>query len=86
MLYRRLIFLLGILLSIRPSLRVLYNYFEKVVGKTVHATIPKGNMGYDQYTFLTLWLSNLLLLLSLNSHKHTSMACRATLSNFFEEQ
>ena len=22
----------------------------KVVGKTVHATIPKGNMGYDQYT------------------------------------
>ena len=24
---------------------------RKVVGKTVHATIPKGNMGYDQYTF-----------------------------------
>ena len=23
----------------------------KVVGKTVHATIPKGNMGYDQCTF-----------------------------------
>ena len=23
---------------------------RKVVGKTVHATIPKGNMGYDQYT------------------------------------
>ena len=22
---------------------------RKVVGKTVHATIPKGNMGYDQY-------------------------------------
>ena len=22
----------------------------KVVGKNVHATIPKGNMGYDQYT------------------------------------
>ena len=21
-----------------------------VVGKIVHATIPKGNMGYDQYT------------------------------------
>jgi len=21
---------------------------RKVVGKTVHATIPKGNMGYDQ--------------------------------------
>ena len=24
---------------------------RKVVGKTVHATIPKGNMGYDQFTF-----------------------------------
>ena len=23
---------------------------RKVVVKTVHATIPKGNMGYDQYT------------------------------------
>ena len=23
---------------------------RKVVGKTVNATIPKGNMGYDQYT------------------------------------
>ena len=24
---------------------------RKVVGKNVHATIPKRNMGYDQYTF-----------------------------------
>ena len=23
---------------------------RKVVGKSVHATIPKGNMGYDQFT------------------------------------
>ena len=23
---------------------------REVVGKNVHATIPKGNMGYDQYT------------------------------------
>ena len=23
---------------------------RKVAGKNVHATIPKGNMGYDQYT------------------------------------
>ena len=23
---------------------------RKFVGKNVHATIPKGNMGYDQYT------------------------------------
>ena len=25
---------------------------RKVVGKNVHATIPKGNMGYGQYTIL----------------------------------
>ena len=29
---------------------VSYSYFEKVDGINVHATIPKGNMGYDQYT------------------------------------
>ena len=23
---------------------------REVVGKNVHATIPKGNIGYDQYT------------------------------------
>ena len=23
---------------------------RKVVGENVHATVPKGNMGYDQYT------------------------------------
>ena len=27
-----------------------YSYFEKSCRKNVHATIPKGNMGYDQYT------------------------------------
>ena len=25
-------------------------FWRKVVGKNVHATIPKGNMGYGQYT------------------------------------
>ena len=31
-----------------------YSYLEKGCRKNVHATIPKGNMGYDQYTlFLT---------------------------------
>ena len=33
---------------------LVYNHIQlftrKVVGKNVHATIPKGNMGYDQYT------------------------------------
>ena len=26
-----------------------YSYFEKGCRKTVHTTIPRGNMGYDQY-------------------------------------
>ena len=29
---------------------LIYSYFEKGCRKNVHATIPKGNMGYDQYT------------------------------------
>ena len=29
---------------------LVYCYFEKGCRKNVHATIPKGNMGYDQYT------------------------------------
>ena len=28
----------------------LYSWFEKVVWKNVDATIPKGNMRYDQHT------------------------------------
>ena len=36
-----------------------YSYFEKGCRKNVHATIPKGNMGYDQYTVsddCTCWI------------------------------
>ena len=34
-----------------PEWSALYTaILRKVVGKNVHATIPKGNMGYDQYT------------------------------------
>ena len=57
---------------------------RKVVAKTVRATIPKGNMGYDQYTslFLTLQLSNLLLLLSFSTRKHMSVASRALVPLF----
>ena len=29
---------------------VIYSYFEKGCRKNVHATIPKGNMRYDQFT------------------------------------
>ena len=40
----------------------------------------------DNTLFLTLQLSNLLLLLSFSIRKHTFMASRTILSNFFEEQ
>ena len=48
-------------------------FSRKVVGKSVHATIPNSTMGYDQYT-VPLQLSNLLLLLSFSTRKHMSMA------------
>ena len=32
-----------------PIRRVIYSYFEKGCRKNVHATIPKGSMGYEQY-------------------------------------
>ena len=36
-----------------PEWSVLYTaILRKVVGKYVHATIPKGNMGYEHYTVL----------------------------------
>jgi len=35
--------------GLRPSFCA-YSYFENGCRKNVHATIPEGNMGYDQYT------------------------------------
>ena len=50
---------------------------RKVVGKTVNATIPKGNMGCDQFTVPD----------TVSIRKHLiSMPSSAILSNFFEEQ
>ena len=39
---------------------------RKMVGKNVHATIPKGSMGYDQYAILpdTVAVSNLLTIVA----------------------
>ena len=35
----------------RGANKILYTAISRrVVGKNVHVTIPKGNMGYDQYT------------------------------------
>ena len=54
----------------------------------MHATTPNGNMGFDQYTVPDdcSCMSNILLLFSLSTRKLMSMASRAILSNFFEEQ
>ena len=55
--------------------------------KNVDETIPKGNMGYDQYPVPGGTVAaNLLSLLSFSTRKYTSMASRAILSNFFEEE
>ena len=55
-----------------------YSYFEKGCQKNVHATIPKGNMGYDQYAVPDTAAVESSIAAFLSSH--------AILSNFFEEQ
>ena len=60
---------------------------RKVVEVNVHATIPKGNMGYDRYTVPdTVAVEPTFVLLSFSTRKHMSIASRAILSNFVEEQ
>ena len=59
-----------------------YIHSRKVVRKNVHATIPK--IIWDMFN--TLLLSNLLLLLSVGTGRHMSMASPAILSNFFEKE
>ena len=59
---------------------------RKVVGKNVPATIPKGNMGYDQYAVPDTVAVESSILLSFSTLKHMSMASRAILSNFFEQR
>ena len=60
---------------------------RKVVAKNVHATIPKGNMGYDQYTVPTdCSCQTYFCCFPLAIANTTSQTSRAILSNFFEEQ
>ena len=71
-------FLMVSFLILLRSLCVYTALLRKVVGKNVLATIPKGDMGYDQYTVPdTQQLRNLLLVLSFGTRKHTSMVVRA---------
>ena len=60
---------------------------RKFVKNKVHATIPKGNMGYDQYTVSNdCSCRTYFLLLSFSTRKHISVASRTILLNFFEKQ
>ena len=70
------------------SLTIPYTVISrKVVGKNVHTTIPKGNMGYDQYTVpsdcscRTYFCCFPSVIANI-----TSQISRHILSNFFEEQ
>ena len=56
----------------------------KLSEKNVHATIPNGNMGYEQYTVPddSSCRTYSVLLLSFSTRKHIFMASRASLSNF----
>ena len=71
----------------KHSLNTAYTAISrKAVGKNVHATIPKGNIWYDQYIVPgTVAVKNSFVAL-LSTRKHTSMASRVILSNFCEEQ
>ena len=60
---------------------------RKVVGKNVHATTQTGSMGYDQYTIPhSVAIEPTVFVFFFSTRKRTSMASRAILSNFFEEQ
>ena len=60
---------------------------RKFVKNKVHSTIPKGNMGYDQYTVSNdCSCRTYFWLLSFSTRKHISVASRTILLNFFEKQ
>ena len=45
--------------------------------------MPKGDMGYDKYTFpYTIAVETAFFLLSFSTRKHTTMACRTILMKF----
>ena len=74
-------------LTTRSSLFSFYTAISrKVVGKNVHATIPKGSMGYDQFTVPDTVAFEPTFVASFSTLRHISMASGAILSNFFEEE
>ena len=75
-------------LELRPlDFGVITVISRKVVGKKVHATIPKGNMGYDQYTVPNdCSCRTYFCCFPIAIANITSQTSCAILSNFFEEQ
>ena len=66
---------------------VIYSCFEKGCWKNVHATIPKGNMGYDLYTVSDDFSCRTYFCCFLLALANTfSWPLVPILSNFFEEQ
>ena len=62
-----------------------YSYLETGFQRNVHAKILKGKMGYDKYTVPDTAVVEPTFLLSFSFRRHTSMASRVILSNFFQE-
>ena len=88
---------LTLLTLVYPNLSTLYpgkinrvhSYLEKGFRRNVHAKILKGKMGHDKYTVPDSTDTAVVeptFLLSFSTRRHTSMASRVILSNFFEEQ
>ena len=59
---------------------------ERLSEKNVHATIPKGNMGYNQLTVSDTVAVEPSFVAFLYARKQTSIAPCPIFSNFFEEQ
>ena len=58
---------------------------RKVVGRNVHATVPKGSMGYDHYTVPdTIAVEPTFVAFFKHPQTYTSVASRVILSNFFQ--
>ena len=69
----------------QPLSNQLYSFFEKGCRKNVHATIPKGNMGYGQYTVSNECSCRTYICCFPVALENMSVAPRAILSDFFEE-
>ena len=61
-----------------------YSYFEKGCRKNLHATIPKSNTGYDQYSAPNVVAVKSTFVTFLQFSSRTFMGSRAIILFFFE--